>query len=87
MYLATVYVIPKPNVADPQGKAVTGALHSLGFAQAREVRVGKVVEVTLQADDAAAAEAAATEMCERLLANPVVESYRVEVRPLEDAPT
>lgn len=87
MYLAIVTVTPKHDVSDPQGQAVTGALHSLGFAQVRGVRVGKVVEVTVEAPDVAAAEAAVTEMCERLLANPVIESYRVDVRPLAEAPT
>lgn len=87
MYLAAVYVTIKENVLDPQGQAVTGALRSLGFDEAKGVRVGKYLEVTLEAEDRADAEARAADMCERLLANPVIEDYRIEVRSAEEAPS
>lgn len=86
MYLATVHVTIKENVLDPQGQAVLGALHALGFGGARGVRVGKYLEVALEADGREEAAALATEMCERLLANPVIEAYRVDVREAEAAP-
>jgi phosphoribosylformylglycinamidine synthase len=73
-----VVVMPKPNVLDPQGKAIAQALGSLGFAGVREVRAGKVIELDLAETDAAAARAAAEDMGRRLLANPVIESFVVE---------
>jgi phosphoribosylformylglycinamidine synthase PurS subunit len=76
---ALVYVTLKPGVLDPQGKAVCSALHSLGHAEAAEVRVGKFIEVALQGIDKARAEAQVKKMCETLLANTVIESYRFEI--------
>jgi phosphoribosylformylglycinamidine synthase len=73
-----VHVFLKPGVLDVQGKAIEGALHSLGFPAAGNVRVGRVIELELEGADAAGAEAQARQMAERLLANPVIESYRVE---------
>ncbi len=75
---AKVHVFLKPGVLDVQGKAIEGALHGLGFADAANVRVGKTIELDIQGD-ADAARAEATQMAERLLANTVIESYRVEV--------
>jgi len=75
---ATVYVTLKPEVLDPQGKAVLGALTSLGFASVRDVRVGKLIELQLEAD-AGTAPAAVKDMCEKLLANTVIERYRISV--------
>lgn len=74
-----VHVFLKDGVLDVQGKAIEGALHALGFAGAGQVRVGRVIEIELDGADAAAAEAQARQMADRLLANPVIESYRVEV--------
>ena len=74
-----VHVFLKPGVLDVQGKAIEGALHGLGFSDAANVRVGKTIELDVQGDDAAAATAEATRMAEQLLANTVIESYRVEV--------
>jgi phosphoribosylformylglycinamidine synthase len=68
----------KPGVLDPQGKAIEGALGSLGFEGVRGVRQGKVIELDLDASDEAAARAEAERMAERLLANPVMETYRIE---------
>jgi len=76
---ATVHVFLKPGVLDVQGKAIEGALHGLGFPGVSEVRVGKTIAFDLASDDRAQAEAAVKSMCERLLANTVIEGYRVEV--------
>ncbi len=76
---AKVHVFLKPGVLDVQGKAIEGALHSLGFADVSGVRMGKTIELDLATADAAAAEAEAKAMAEQLLANTVIESYRVEV--------
>jgi phosphoribosylformylglycinamidine synthase PurS subunit len=76
---ATVTVMLKTGVLDPQGEAVKSALGALGFAGVDAVRQGKVIELDLEETDAAAAEAAVTEMCEKLLANTVIESYRIEI--------
>lgn len=76
---ARVYVTLKPSVFDPQGHTIHEALTSLGYASVAEVRQGKFFEVTLQAPDAAAGRALAEEIAGRVLANPVIESYRVEV--------
>ena len=78
---ATVTVMPKPGVLDPQGKAIGHALHTLGFDGVGEVRAGKVIELDLAETDPAAARARAEEMARRLLANAVIESYRVEIAP------
>lgn len=69
----TVTVTLKPTLLDAQGRTVEGALHSLGYGSVKNVRVGKVIE--LETDDPEAVPA----MCEKLLANPVMESYRIEV--------
>ncbi len=76
---ARVYVTLKPSVFDPQGRVVAEALHTLGYGDVRDVRQGKFFEVELDGDDRAAAEARVAEMAATLLANPVIESYRVEV--------
>ena len=76
---ATVHIFLKPGVLDVQGKAIEGALHGAGFPEVSGVRVGKTIAFDLSGDDAAKAEAAVKSMCERLLANTVIEGYRVEV--------
>jgi len=76
---ATVTVMLKDGVLDPQGKAIAHALHGLGFGMVSDVRAGKVIEVILNETDPARAQASAEEMARRLLANPVIESYRVAV--------
>jgi phosphoribosylformylglycinamidine synthase subunit PurS len=76
---ARVEVFLKPGVLDVQGKAIEGALHGLGFGEVSGVRVGKTIEFDLEGDDRAAAEAEVKAMCDRLLANTVIEGYRVEV--------
>lgn len=76
---ARVYVMPKTGVLDPQGKAIGHALEGLGFAGVGEVRAGKVIELDLAESDPAKARAQAEEMARRLLANTVIESFRVEL--------
>lgn len=76
---ARVHVTLKRGVLDPQGEAVRHALGSLGFDGVGEVRMGKVIELDLAETDPAAAEARVREMCERLLANTVIENYAVEL--------
>ncbi len=76
---ATVTVMLKSGVLDPQGKAIGHALHTLGFSNVGEVRAGKVIELELQETDPDRARAAAEEMARKLLANTVIESYRVSV--------
>ncbi|HEY2753388.1 phosphoribosylformylglycinamidine synthase subunit PurS [Phenylobacterium sp.] len=76
---ATVHVFLKPGVLDVQGKAVEQALHGLGWSGVEHVRVGRTIEFDLAAKDVAAAEAEVNSMCDKLLANTVIESYRVEV--------
>jgi phosphoribosylformylglycinamidine synthase len=76
---ARVYVMPKSGVLDPQGKAIGHALEGLGFAGVGEVRAGKVIELELAETDPAKAKAQAEDMARRLLANTVIESFRVEL--------
>jgi len=76
---ATVTVMLKPGVLDPQGRAIGQALHGLGFAGVGEVRAGKVIEVELAETDPAAARAQVEDMAKKLLANSVIESFRVEL--------
>ena len=76
---ATVHVFLKPGVLDVQGKAVEQALHGLGWSGVSQVRVGRTIEFDLAAKDAGAAQAEVKAMCDKLLANTVIESYRVEV--------
>ncbi len=76
---AIVTVMLKDGVLDPQGKAIGQALHNLGFLQVGEVRAGKVIELELTETDKAAAAAAAEDMARKLLANMVIESFKVEI--------
>jgi phosphoribosylformylglycinamidine synthase subunit PurS len=75
---ATVLVRPKPGILDPQGEAVSSALGHLGF-EVSDARVGKVIDLEVEATDAAAAKARVEQMCDQLLANPLIESYEVEI--------
>ena len=76
---ARVTVTLKPGVLDPQGKAIEGALKSLGIAGVASVRQGKVFDIELDSVDAARAEAALKEAADKLLANVIIENYQVEV--------
>jgi len=79
MFLARVYVTLKPTVNDPPGLTIRGGLHSLGFTSVASVRSGKYMEIRLDAPNRADAEAQVTEMCRKLLANPVIEDFRFEI--------
>ncbi|MBI5491695.1 MAG: phosphoribosylformylglycinamidine synthase subunit PurS [Deltaproteobacteria bacterium] len=76
---AKVYVTLKKGVLDPQGKAVMGALNSMSFAEVKDVRIGKFMELELNAASKDEEEKRLREMCERLLANTVIENYRIEI--------
>jgi len=75
---ATILVRPKHGILDPQGQAVESSLRQLGFA-VDEARIGRVVDLEVEATDATAARAEVERMCEQLLANPLIESYEIEV--------
>jgi phosphoribosylformylglycinamidine synthase PurS subunit len=75
---ATVLVRPKQGILDPQGEAVGSSLRRLGFAVA-DARVGRLVDVEIDGDDPAAAREQLEQMCEQLLANPLIESYEIEL--------
>ena len=76
---ARVFVTLKPSVFDPQGQTIADALHSLGYGGVRDVRQGKYFELDVQSKSADQARALAAEVADKLLANPVIESYRIEV--------
>ena len=76
---ARVFVNLKPSILDPQGKTIAEALRTLGYAAVQDVRQGKYFELDVDAASAAEARTLAAEVADRLLANPVIESYRVEV--------
>ncbi|MBC8273816.1 MAG: phosphoribosylformylglycinamidine synthase subunit PurS [Chloroflexi bacterium] len=79
MYLAKVYITLKPTVNDPQGLTIKGALHNLGFTSVEDVRAGKYIEVRIKENNLTKAEEQANEMCHKLLANPVIENYRLDL--------
>jgi phosphoribosylformylglycinamidine synthase subunit PurS len=74
-----IFVSLKRGVLDPQGKAIERSLHTLGYEEVREVRAGKYIELEIDAGDRAAAELRIREICDKLLANPVIEDYRFEI--------
>lgn len=76
-YRISVHIVPRKGLLDPQGKAVTDALHTLGFAAVADVHVGRHLVIETGATDAAGAEKAVREMCTRLLANPVTEDFEI----------
>ncbi|MFC4075618.1 phosphoribosylformylglycinamidine synthase subunit PurS [Salinithrix halophila] len=79
MYKATIVVRLKQSVLDPQGSAVKGSLHSLGFAGVTDVRIGKTMEVWIHADKETEAAEQVEAMCQKLLANPVIENYTYQL--------
>ena len=81
MFLATVRVTLKPTVNDPEGLTIARALATLGFDSVQGVRSGKYIEITLDESERAGAERTVTEMCEKLLANPVIERYSFDLQP------
>jgi phosphoribosylformylglycinamidine synthase subunit PurS len=80
---ATVLVRPKQGILDPQGQAVGSSLRQLGFS-VEEARVGRVVDLEVDSTDAAAARAEVERMCEQLLANPLIESYEIELAEAQE---
>ena len=78
---ARVFVTLKNGVLDPQGKAIGHALNGLGFGAVGDVRAGKVIDLELHESDAEKARASLKEMCEKLLANTVIEKYEIQLRP------
>lgn len=77
---AIVAVRPKPGILDPQGEAVRGSLRHLGF-DVTDTRVGRLVELELEASDEQKARAEVEQMCEQLLANPLIETFEIEISP------
>jgi len=77
---ALVYIGLKPGVLDPQGRAIARSLNDLGFDEVKNAFQGKIIELDLSSEDKAEAKAQVEKMCEKLLANTVIESYRIELR-------
>ena len=85
MFQVEIRVVPRRGILDPQGKAVHGALSSLGFGGVQEVHVGRLIRLELDAESEADAEQQAIAMCRQILANPVTEDFEVEVLNVETA--
>ena len=85
MFAACVEITHLPGIADPQGATIERALPALGYANVSQVHVGKSIRLHVDAADADAARAQVLEMCDRLLANPVIEAYTVELTALAEA--
>jgi len=82
MFLAKIYITLKPGVNDPQGLTIRGGLHQLGFDSVTDVRAGKYMEVKLEEQDREEANLRVTEMCDQLLANPIIEEFRFELESI-----
>lgn len=80
-----IRVVPRQGILDPQGKAVGGALESLGFGGIEEVHVGRVVMLSMEADSEAAARESATAMCRQILANPVTEDFHIRIESPQES--
>ena len=76
-YRISIHIVPRTGLLDPQGKAVTDALHALGFGAVTDVHVGRHLVIETEARDEGGAEASVRAMCERLLANPVTEDFEI----------
>ena len=83
MFQARIYITLKPTVNDPQGVTVLSSLHRLGFDSAEDVRIGKYLLVNINESDLVKAETSATEMCQKLLANPVIEEFRFDLEEMQ----
>ena len=84
MFLARVFITLKPTVNDPEGQTIRGGLRGLGFDTVASVRAGKYMELRLREETQSAAVEKVTAMCDKLLANPVIEEYRYEIERVED---
>ena len=82
MYQAKIYITLKPSVNDPQGVTVLSSLHRLGFDKANDVRIGKYVLVNIDEATRTRAEASVNNMCQQLLANPVIEEFRFDLEEI-----
>jgi len=78
MFKVKIHVVPKKNIADPQGSAVKDALGTIGFSGIEELRIGKIVEIKLDVSNRKNAEIMIEEMCEKLIVNPLIEEYSFE---------
>jgi phosphoribosylformylglycinamidine synthase len=76
-YRVAVHIVPRRGLLDPQGKAVADALHTLGFSAVQDVHVGRHIVVDMDAADTTSAERATRDMCQKLLANPVIEDFEI----------
>jgi phosphoribosylformylglycinamidine synthase len=83
MYLAKIYVRLKPNVLDPQGKAVSNSLHQLGYGKVVETRISKYIEITFDSSDEESVRQQTEKICSDLLANPNTEHYSYTLEPKE----
>lgn len=83
MFHARIIVTLRKSILDPQGKAVEHGIHSLGYENISDVRIGKVVELNVRTDDQAEAERICREVSDKLLANPVMEDYSVSVEEIK----
>lgn len=83
MYLAKVNITLKPTVNDPQGLTIRGGLHNLGFDSVKSVRAGKYMEITYDAADRVIAEEQVHEMCQKLLANPIIEDFEFNLEEIQ----
>ncbi len=80
-FQAKVFVTLRPSVLDPAGVAVQAGIHHLGYDSVEQVRIGKFIEMSLSAPDEATAHQHLDDICDQLLANPVIETYRIELSP------
>jgi len=85
MYLAKVFIRLKPTVSDPQGQTIHGGLRQLGFDSVESVRAGKYMEIRLDEDDEESAGRKLRDMCEKLLANPIIEDYTFDLEQISPA--
>ncbi|MDX2243609.1 MAG: phosphoribosylformylglycinamidine synthase subunit PurS [Leptolyngbyaceae cyanobacterium bins.302] len=81
-YLAQIYVTLRPSVLDPQGTAVQSGLEHMGYGNVEQVRIGKYIEVTLNSENPETAKRQLDQICDQLLANPVIENYRFDLQEL-----
>ncbi|MGQ9838202.1 MAG: phosphoribosylformylglycinamidine synthase subunit PurS [Cyanobacteriota bacterium] len=81
-FQAQIQIHLRPSVLDPAGVAVRSSLHQLGYTQVQQVRIGKHIQLQLEAPDAETAQQWVGELCDQLLANPVIETYQIQVDPV-----
>ena len=81
-FQAQIHITLKPSIFDPAGAAIEASLHQLGHDQVAQVRLGKIITFVVDALEAETARQQATQMCEQLLANPVIEHYTVDIQPV-----